>query len=135
MDGEDHVTVVIADDSPAIRTAIQEAILATDSMTVSGSCSDGAEAERLVQRLHPTLALVDVHMPNGGAALAGRLKAASAHTKVVVITADDSPTLAAHAIKSGATAYLIKSSARSLIGRLQAVIAGEVINETERGRP
>lgn len=102
-------------------------------MIIAGSCSDGAEAVRLVQRLRPALALVDVHMPNGGTSLAGRLKAVSDHTKVVVITADDSPALAAHAINTGADSYLLKSSARSLVGRLLAVLAGDVINEAAVG--
>lgn len=131
MDGEARVTVVIADDSPAMRAAIQEAISAEKGMILAGVCGDGAEAVRLVQRLRPALALVDMHMPDGGASLAGRLKAVSGHTKVVVITADDSPASAATAINSGANAYLLKSSARSLIGRLLAVLDGDVVNEAE----
>lgn len=131
MDGEAPATVVIADDSPAIREAIQIAISAQEGMVVAGSCADGAEAVRLVERLRPTLALIDVHMPNGGASLAARLKAVSDRTKVVVITADDSPALAAHAISSGANAYLLKFSTSSLISRLAAVLDGHLINDAK----
>ena len=56
------VTVVIADDHPAMLASIAE-ILVRNGFDVVGQATDGQQALALIESTQPRLALVDVRMP------------------------------------------------------------------------
>ncbi len=95
--------IVVADDHPMIRTAL-EALLRDTDFEIVGTAGTGDAALREVERLAPDILLLDLQMPGGtGMAVLRRIRSdkASAAMKVVLLTAaiDDSAFLEAQSLK------------------------------------
>ena len=56
--------ILIADDHPMIRTAI-EVLLRDTGLTIAGSATTGEEAMRALDEVKPDLLLLDLQMPEG----------------------------------------------------------------------
>jgi two-component system nitrate/nitrite response regulator NarP len=101
------VRIVVADDHPMIRTAL-EALLRDADYEIVGTAGTGDAALREVERLAPDILLLDLQMPGGtGMDVLRRIRAdkaspaANAAMKVVLLTAaiDDSAFLEAQSLK------------------------------------
>ncbi len=101
------VRIVLADDHPMIRTAL-EALLRDTDYAIVGTAGSGDAALREVERLEPDILLLDLQMPGGsGMDVLRRLRArkgspaGKAAMKVVLLTAgiDDSALLEAQSLK------------------------------------
>lgn len=57
------VTVVLADDHPLACRGMRELIETEPGFRVVGEAADGAEALRLVEKLKPEIAVLDISMP------------------------------------------------------------------------
>ena len=99
--------IVVADDHPMIRTAL-EALLRDTDYEIVGTAGSGDAALREVERLTPDILLLDLQMPGGtGMDVLRRIRAdkvspaAGAVMKVVLLTAaiDDSAFLEAQSLK------------------------------------
>ena len=104
---ENPVRIVVADDHPMIRTAL-EALLRDTDYEIVGTAGTGDAALREVERLAPDILLLDLQMPGGtGMDVLRRIRAdkappvANAAMKVVLLTAaiDDSAFLEAQSLK------------------------------------
>jgi CheY-like chemotaxis protein len=103
------VTVVTVDDQPFFRRAAHAVIAATGGFEVVGEAASADEAVRVVGRLAPELALVDVRMPDvDGLETTRRIKRAQPETVVVLVSIEDVSGLAAHAERCGAAALIQK---------------------------
>jgi len=97
------VRIVVADDHPMIRTAL-EALLRDTDYEIVGTAGTGDVALREVERLGPDILLLDLQMPGGtGMDVLRRIRSgkANAAMKVVLLTAavDDSAFLEAQSLK------------------------------------
>ncbi len=114
--------VLVVDDEPAVRTALERA-LRLEGYDVE-LASDGAEAlQRLAQ--HSTDAVVlDVLMPNvDGLEVCRRLRAAHDETPVLMLTARDAVGDRVAGLDAGADDYLVKPFAlEELHARLRALL-------------
>ncbi len=118
--------VLIADDHPMIRTAI-EALLRDTSYDIVGTSGSVDAALRDIERLKPDLLLLDLQMPGGsGMDVLRRVRAAKSPIKVVLLTAavDDAALLEAKALKvqgivlkNSDPAYLLDCLDRVRLGR------------------
>ena len=99
--------ILLADDHPMIRTAL-EALLRDTDFAIVGTAGTGEAALREVERLRPDLLLLDLQMPGGnGMDVLRRIRAGKdaasgkAAMKVVLLTAaiDDSALLEARSLK------------------------------------
>ena len=93
--------VLLADDHPMIRTALEVLLRDTDYEIV-GTAGDGAAALEEVARLRPDILLLDLQMPGGsGMEVLRRLKAEKSPVRVVLLTAavDDSALIEAKSLK------------------------------------
>ena len=95
--------IVVADDHPMIRTAL-EALLRDTDYEIVGTAGTGDVALREVERLGPDILLLDLQMPGGtGMDVLRRIRSgkANAAMKVVLLTAavDDSSLLEAKLLK------------------------------------
>jgi len=93
-----HVVIVVADDDPSINALVRE-VLANEGYEMHG-CFTGAEAVRIMQRLVPDLAIVDMQMEVRDAGLrvllALRHHPATAHIAVIICSADNAFLRAKH---------------------------------------
>lgn len=79
--------ILLADDHPMIRTAI-EVLLRDTGYELAGTASNGAQALELVEALTPDILLLDLEMPGvGGMEVVRRLRAAESDVRIVILTA------------------------------------------------
>jgi DNA-binding NarL/FixJ family response regulator len=102
--------VLIVDDQPAFRRQLRR-LLTYAGLDVVGEAADIPQAEALVRRLHPDLAVVDVMLPGtGGLEGVGRLKAQKPGLRVMLVSAhtDRSALLQDAARAAGAEGFVPK---------------------------
>jgi DNA-binding NarL/FixJ family response regulator len=113
------VTVVIADDHPAIVDSVGR-YLELNGIAVLGSAPDGDSAVLLCEELRPAVALVDLRMPGlSGLAVLERLRLRVPDTKLLVYTGVGDQTLVTHALEAGADGVIQKDA--SLVELIRAV--------------
>ena len=122
------IRVVVADDQAIVRRGIK-ALLATEpDIEVVGEAGDGEEAVRLIERLQPDVALMDLMMPRmDGLEAIGRLAGRDLPTRIVVLTSFATDEHVFPAIKAGALGYLLKDSDPEDLAR--------AIRQAHRGEP
>jgi DNA-binding NarL/FixJ family response regulator len=117
--------IVFADDHALMVGALEK--LAGDSYEVVGRFGDGRSLVTEVAALKPDVILLDVSMPLLNGLDAARLiKRQLPSVKLIFVTMNEDPELAAEAFRAGASAYLLKTSAP---GELQTAL-----EEVLRGR-
>ncbi len=122
----ERTTIVIADDHPAMLSAVAET-LARSGFDVIGQAADGQQALALIEETKPQIALVDVRMPRmSGIEVAMRAAAASPATAVVVYTAFGDRALLSEALDVGARGFVLKEAPLvDLVRAVERVAAGE----------
>lgn len=104
--------VLLADDHRMLREAF--ARLLEPSCEVVGTAADGRELLTLAPELKPDIVVVDIAMPLlNGLDAARQLKRTMPDVKIIVLTVNEDPDLAAEAFRAGASSYLLKNSAAS----------------------
>ncbi|HEX6604656.1 MAG TPA: response regulator transcription factor [Sphingomicrobium sp.] len=92
--------ILVADDHPMIRTAI-EVLLRDTGCEISGTAASGIETLRLVDQLEPDILLLDLQMPGGsGMEVVRKLRERPRAPRIVLLTAaiDDSSLMEARAL-------------------------------------
>ena len=116
------ITVLVADDEPMIRRALADMLNEQPGVAVVGVARDRDGAVALARLLRPTVALLDVRMPGGGAEAARQIGLVSPRTRLVAHSAfDDRPSRTAMQA-AGAGAYIVKGTpAADIIAQVRAV--------------
>jgi DNA-binding NarL/FixJ family response regulator len=101
---------LIADDHRSVLKALVR--LLEDEFEVVGAVRNGHRLVEAAKRLRPDVIVTDIWMPglNGLKALE-RLKGEVSEVKVIILTVDVDSALAAEAIRSGASGFVVKFSA------------------------
>jgi two-component system nitrate/nitrite response regulator NarL len=102
--------ILLADDHPMIRTALEALLRGTDFDIVATSAT-GEDALKNIARVEPDLLLLDLQMPGGtGMDVIRTLNSAGAKVRIVVLTAgiDDASLVEARAL--GVRGLVLKSS-------------------------
>ena len=117
--------VLIADDHSIVAEGLR-ALLET-SCDVVGVVSDGRELLEQAPRLRPEVIVLDIGMPLlNGLDAAERLRRSVPSAKLVFLTMNDDPNLAAAALNLGAVGYVLKHAAASeLVKALSEVLQGK----------
>lgn len=124
----DEIRVLVVDDHPMWRDAVARD-LAEAGLTVVGTAGDGAKALRIAPAVRPTLAVVDLHLPDtNGVELTAALIALAEPPRVLVLSASGESDDVLAAVKAGATGYLVKSAGREeLLDAVRRVHTGEAV--------
>jgi CheY-like chemotaxis protein len=111
------VRVVIADDDPLARMAIEAMIKRGERLELVGSAADVPQIVELVAATRPDVAVVDFIMPGGGGPEAARqIQERSPGTRIVGLTAADGPDAYLAMLRAGASGLLVKGgSAERLV--------------------
>ncbi|MGA9751803.1 MAG: response regulator transcription factor [Acidobacteriota bacterium] len=130
--GHRPIRVVIADDHPVVREGLKS-VLAIPEIQVVGEAASGAEAVRVVRRLKPDVAILDIKMPKMDGLQALRLiKERSPGTAVLMLTNYDDPAFLMSAVAGGAAGYMLKgASSQDLLDLVMALGDGEDVMKPE----
>jgi DNA-binding NarL/FixJ family response regulator len=110
--------VLLADDHLMLREAF--ARLIEPNCDVVGSVPDGRTLLKSAPDLRPDVIVLDISMPLlNGLDAARQLKSTMPEVKIIFLTVNEDPDLAAEAIRAGASGYLLKNSAAAEL--LQAI--------------
>ena len=104
--------VLLADDHALLLGAFEKLLAA--ECEIVGQASDGRALVAAAEELKPDIIVLDIAMPLLNGLEAGRqIKRKLRDVKLVFLTMNEDPELAAEAFRSGASAYLLKRSAAS----------------------
>jgi DNA-binding NarL/FixJ family response regulator len=123
------IRILLVDDQALLRTGFRMILSAQPDLEVVGEAIDGADAVRQVARLRPDVALMDVRMPGmDGVQATAAITAATADTRVLVLTTFDLDEYAFAALRAGASGFLLKDvPPAELAGAIRAVAAGDAV--------
>jgi len=116
--------VILADDHALLLGAFEK--LLAPECDIVGQFSDGRALVDAASRLRPDVVVLDIGMPILNGLEAGRqIKQTLRDVRLVYLTMNEDPDLAAEAFRAGASAYLLKRSAASeLMTAIREVMQG-----------
>jgi two-component system, NarL family, response regulator NreC len=120
-------TIVLADDHTVVRNALRLLLDAESDFEVVAEAGDADTAVRYARGHKPTVLILDLNMP-GRASLEAvpDIRAASPATEVVVLTMQNEPAFARHALQAGVRGYVLKEAADAeLVQAVRSAAAGD----------
>jgi len=117
--------LLLADDHMVMLEGLRS-LLQRDYDVVS-TVTNGRALVQAVLRVAPAVVVTDVSMPGGdGLEAARRILELAPGVRVVLLTMNESPALAATAFRMGVSGYVLKSDASSdLVAAIEAALGGE----------
>jgi DNA-binding NarL/FixJ family response regulator len=121
------VHVVLADDHVVVREGLR-ALLERAEFEVIGEAGDGQEAIRLVEKLRPAVAVLDIAMPTlNGIDAAREISRLSPETKTILLTMLTEDQYVLESLRAGVKGYVLKSnSTEELVKAIREVCQGKV---------
>ncbi|MER7724817.1 response regulator transcription factor [Streptomyces sp. NPDC096323] len=121
--------IILADDHTVMRAGLVALLSSEPTVEIVGEAGDGREAVRLVERVRPDVALLDLRMPvldGVGATL--EIVAGEAATRVLILTTYDTDEDIERGVEAGATGYLLKDATREqLVEAIHSASRGETV--------
>lgn len=119
--------IVLADDHVLVRQGLRS-LLEREGFQVVAEASDGQEALRLAESLHPDIAVMDISMPIlNGLNAAREMSRASPKTKTILLTQHDEGQYVSEALDAGVNGYVLKNQVASdLLLAIRQVSRGQV---------
>ena len=123
----EKIRVLIADDHTIVRAGVRLLLEAEPDMEIVGEALTGEEAIRLVEKLRPTVVLMDIAMPGlDGLEATRRIKATTPDTRILVLTMHRSDEYFFEMLKAGASGYVLKAAETDeLVTAIRVVARGE----------
>jgi two-component system, NarL family, response regulator NreC len=120
------IHVLLADDHVLVRQGLKS-LLEAGGFQVVGEVSDGQEAVRTSEKLHPDIAVMDISMPTlNGLDAAREMSRSCPKTKTILLTRHEEEQYIHEALEAGVKGYVLKSQVASdLIHAIQRVSRGE----------
>lgn len=118
--------IVIIDDHQLFREGVKKILDFEDSFAVVAEGDDGAEAVDLVRQHDPDVIIMDINMPHmNGVEATKQLIEQFPEAKVIILSIHDDENYVTHALKTGASGYLLKEmDADALIEAVRIVADG-----------
>ena len=105
----ERVTILVADDHPVVRQGLRTFLATQEDLDVVGEAATCTEAAERAAELRPDVVLLDLVMPGGdGIEAARKIRTASPHSKVIVLTSYPDDATVLPALEAGAAGYLLK---------------------------
>jgi len=118
---------VLADDHTIVRSSLRALLEAEGRFEIVAEAADAEEATRKVLAYKPAVIVLDLSMPGGVSSLEAipRMREASAHTAIIVLTMENEPRFAQEALRAGALGFVLKESADDeLVAAIEAALGG-----------
>jgi len=120
------IRVLLVDDVECWRLFVSSMLRADPSFEVFET-SDGLKAIQAVEKLQPTVVLLDIGLPGlNGIQAAGWMRRVAPSAKIVFVSMERDPDIVDAARQLGAWGYVLKSdAARELVAAIHSVVRGE----------
>jgi two-component system, NarL family, response regulator NreC len=107
-----RIRILIADDHGIVRKGLRLQLEQNRDFEVVAEATEGREALRLVEELHPDVVLMDIAMPNlNGIQATSQLVKKNPQTAVIILSMYSDETYLMRTLAAGAKGYLLKESA------------------------
>jgi two-component system nitrate/nitrite response regulator NarL len=125
----ERTQVLIADDHPLFREAIEDAVKSRPDLSLVGTAEDGRTAIEGIERLRPDVAVLDMRMPGlDGSQVLNAVIRDGLPTRVLFLSTYAESGMVYELIARGAAGYLDKvSSAEEICDAIVAVSRGETV--------
>jgi DNA-binding NarL/FixJ family response regulator len=129
----DQARIVLVDDHPMVRERLAEVINREPDLSVCGEAEDRAGALEIVERVKPTLAIVDLTLKrSNGLDLIKDLRVMHPELLILVLSMQDENLYAERVIRAGAHGFITKQEAtRKILDAIRQVMAGKVFLSEE----
>ena len=119
-------TIVLADDHQVMREGLKALLSAERDFAVIGEAGDGLDAVRLVERLRPSVLVLDLKMPGlPGLEVLRQVKRRQGSTQVVILSMHANEAYVLEALNHGASGFVLKdSSVADLVRAVREALAG-----------
>jgi DNA-binding NarL/FixJ family response regulator len=123
------VRVLLVDDQPLVRAALQMVITDAADLELVGEAGSGGEAVRMAEDLRPDVVVMDLRMPGmDGIEATRRIVAAGGPARVLVLTTFDDDEHVYGALRAGACGFLVKDMALDdILDAIRVVAAGDAL--------
>ncbi|NLK46026.1 MAG: response regulator transcription factor [Treponema sp.] len=121
-------SVLIVEDHPIFSKGLALLINAQEGFTVVGEARNGSEALSMLVEKKPDLAVVDLNLGDeDGLEIIAAMKSRAANLKILVLSMYDERYYAERSLKAGASGYVMKEEASSLVvDALKTVLQGKI---------
>jgi len=123
----ESITVVLADDHPAVRAGVRAALDAEPGIAVVAEVATRDDARRRSLALRPAVLVLDLNMPGPPLLeIVADLRAQLPETQILVLTAHDAAAQARELLGLGVGGYVLKDEPLdALVRAIRAVARGE----------
>lgn len=120
--------VLLVDDHPVVRQGLAQFINGETDLRVCGQAGDAHEAMRMIETLHPDVAVVDLSLKDRpGIELIKDIDSRFPGLPVLVLSMHDESLWAERVIRAGARGYIMKEEATErVLSALRRVLKGEI---------
>lgn len=125
----DVIRVLLVDDDALVRAGLSMMLDGAADIAVVAEAADGREAITATDAHSPDVVLMDLHMPNvDGITATRRLRARNRAPEVIVLTTFDTDENILHALRAGASGFLLKDTRPTqIVDAVTRVAAGDPI--------
>ncbi|MFZ0332572.1 MAG: response regulator transcription factor [Candidatus Acidiferrales bacterium] len=129
------IQILLADDHQIVRQSLK-VLLEKEGLKIVGEASNGQEAIKIAESLHPDVAVLDVSMAVlNGIDAAKEIQKVSPHTKIIFLTVHDEDPYLLDALRVGAKGYVVKThAAENLVQAIREASRGGVYLSPEVSR-
>jgi DNA-binding NarL/FixJ family response regulator len=123
------VRVLVVDDDALVRAGLTMMLDGAEGIAIVGEASDGDEVPAAADAHAPDVVLMDLRMPRvDGITATRRLRARPRPPEIIVLTTFDTDEDVLHALRAGASGFLLKDTPPARIAEaVRQVAAGEPI--------
>lgn len=121
------IRILLADDHPLLRDGVAGLVADQPDMELVGEASTGVEAIEQFRKYRPDVTLLDLRMPGmGGIDAIKTIRQEFPEARIIILTTYKGDAQVFGALRSGAHAYLLKSTLRrELLDTIRAVHKGQ----------
>lgn len=121
------IRILVVDDYEPWRQFVCKTLQANATWQVIGQASNGSDAVRQAEKLHPDLVVLDIGLPTlKGIEAARRIRERTPKSRILFLSENRSWDIAQEALRTGAGGYVIKSDAgQDLLPAVIAVLEGK----------
>jgi DNA-binding NarL/FixJ family response regulator len=110
------ISIIIADDHPLVRKGLRDIIQEQDDFSIIGEAEDGEQAVEMIEKLFPTVAIIDINMPKmSGLEAIKSIQQKNLNVHLIILTMHEKENFFNRAMDLGIKGYILKDSALSEI--------------------